>query len=339
MKKTALTGIQQSGIVTLGNYLGAIKNFVAMQDEYSMNVMIANLHSITVPYERASLKSNTLNLAKLYIACGLDPEKVNLFVQSDVLEHSQLSHILLCNTTMSELKKMTQFKDKTNDGGIDMGNGTKSIPTGLFTYPALMSADILLYQPDIVPVGEDQKQHVELTRNIAERINTKFGEVFKVPDPVIQKVGARIMSLTEPTKKMSKSDPNIKSFISLLDDPKIAKKKIMSAMMDSDYPNVIKYDKNAKPGVSNMLEIYAAIKSCSIEESVGHFKTKSYKELKEEVANNVEALLMIIQEKYNKITNSQIVEILEKGAIFSRRIASKNLNKIQNKLGINYVKK
>lgn len=335
MKKTAVTGIKPTGVITLGNYIGAIKNFVQMQDEYEMMVFIANLHAITVPFSNKELAQNTRTLAAMYIACGLDPNKVNLFVQSDVLEHAQLGHILLCNTTMGELQKMTQFKDKSANGGIKMENGTFAIPTGLLTYPALMAADILLYRPEIVPVGDDQKQHVELTRNIAERINNKFGKVFSVPEPVIAKVGARIMSLTEPTKKMSKSDNSEKSYISLLDNTEVARKKILSAVTDGE--NLVKFDTENKPGVSNLMTIYASLKNISIQDVETEFNGLGYKEFKTAVADQVCNLLENIQQKYNEVLNSNLVDnILEKGAQNARNIAQKVLKDVQDKLGLNY---
>lgn len=247
-----LSGIKPSGKVTLGNYIGAIRNFVKYQDEYELYIFIANMHAITVPQNKLELKKNTIDLAMLYIACGLDPNKTTLFVQTDVLEHANLGFVLNCNTYMGELNRMTQYKDKIAKNP----NGSHTV--GLFTYPCLMAADILLYDPDYIPVGDDQKQHVELTRDLAERFNAKYGETFKVPNPITSKTGSRIMSLQDPTKKMSKSDDeNDKGCIYLLDDPNIARKKIMSAVTDSDC--VIKYDLINKPGISNLLSIYSAL--------------------------------------------------------------------------------
>ena len=224
--KKMLSGIKPSGRLTLGNYIGAIRKFVEYQDEYELYVFIANLHAITVAQDKAELKKNTKDLIALYLACGLDPKKVTIFLQSDVHEHAELGWILTCNSYMGELQRMTQYKDKT-------AKGETGITAGLFTYPSLMAADILLYDADYVPVGIDQKQHVELTRNLAERFNNRYGETFVIPEPVVAKVGAKIYSLQNPTKKMSKSEENPKGTIDLLDEPSLARKKVMSAVTDS----------------------------------------------------------------------------------------------------------
>ena len=239
-----LSGIKPTGKLTLGNYIGALSNFVKLQEEYEMMVFIANLHAITVGIDPNELKENTRDMAALYIACGLDPNRAIIFNQSDVLEHAYLGYVMACNSYMGELSRMTQYKDKTSK----LKN--ESIPTGLFIYPTLMAADIVLYDPKYVPVGEDQKQHVELTRDIAIRFNHKYGDTFVVPTPVVPKVGAKIKSLTDPTKKMSKSEVDgDKGCIYLLDDVKVARKKIMCAVTDSD--NLVKYDVENKPGISN----------------------------------------------------------------------------------------
>ena len=231
--KRMLSGIKPTGGLTLGNYIGAISQFIKYQDEYEMYVFIANLHSITVAQDPKELRQNTKDLIALYLAAGLDPQKVTLFLQSDISAHAELGWILTCHSYMGELQRMTQYKDKT-------AKGETNITAGLFTYPSLMAADILLYDADYVPVGIDQKQHVELTRNIAERFNNKYGETFIIPEPVIPKVGAKIMSLQDPTKKMSKSDETTKGAIYLLDEPAVARKKIMSAVTDSI--GIIRYD-------------------------------------------------------------------------------------------------
>jgi len=239
-----LSGIQPSGALTIGNYLGAIKNFVKLQHEHDCLFMIVDLHAITVPQDRLALRKNIKELAALYVACGLDPEKVTLFVQSEIPAHLELSWILTCNTGMGELERMTQFKDKSAKAGANGGH----IGVGLFTYPVLQAADILLYDTDMVPIGDDQKQHLELTRNLAERFNSKFGETLKVPEVYIAPQGARIMSLQDPTKKMSKSDDNPKNFILLTDDINLIRKKIKSAVTDSEAS--IGYDRATRFSIS-----------------------------------------------------------------------------------------
>ena len=251
-----LSGIKPTGKLTLGNYIGAIRNFLKYQDEYEMFVFIANLHSITVPQDKLELKKNTYDLAALYLACGLDPEKTTLFLQTDVPEHANLGFVMTCHTYMGELNRMTQYKDKVQK------LGDQSIGVGLFTYPTLMAADILLYDPQYIPVGHDQKQHVELTRDLANRFNNRHGETFVVPQPLVAKTGARIMSLSNPTKKMSKSDdPTDKGCIYLLDDPKVARKKIMSAVTDTGME--IKYDVENKPGISKLMTIMSCLTDIS----------------------------------------------------------------------------
>ena len=250
--KTILSGIQPSGTLTIGNYLGAIRQFVELQDDHNCFFFIVDQHAITVPQDPKELRQNTRSLAALYLASGIDPEKATLFVQSEVSAHSELAWMLQSITYMGELERMTQFKDKAAK--------QESVSSALFTYPALMAADILLYNADIVPVGDDQTQHLELTRDLAERFNNRFGEMFTVPEIRIPKTGARIMSLQEPTKKMSKSDENVQGFISMLDEPKIIQKKINRAVTDSE--GVVKYDKENKPGISNLLDIFS---SCTAE--------------------------------------------------------------------------
>ena len=323
-----LSGIKPSGKLTLGNYIGAIRNFIKYQDEYEMYVFIANLHAITVPIEKKELKKNTEDIAALYIACGLDPQKTTLFIQSDVLEHANLGYILNCYGYMGELSRMTQFKDKTAK------NKDANITVGLFTYPLLMAADILLYDPKFIPVGEDQKQHVELTRDLVDRFNHRYGEVFTKPTPIVQKVGARIMSLQDPTKKMSKSDDeNDKGCIYLLDDLNIARKKIMSAVTDSEMS--VHYDTVNKPGISNLMQIYASLSGKSLEEIEQEFKGKNYGEFKRAVADAVCETLAQIQEKSNKIKGSdELKRIFEEGANKARFIARKKLLKVESKIGL-----
>ncbi len=277
MLKKIFSGIQPSGTLTLGNYLGAIRQFVQLQHENECYFCIVDQHAITVPQDPKELKENIKSLAALYIASGIDPEKATLFVQSEVPAHTELGWMLQSITYMGELERMTQFKDKSE--------GRSAVSSALFTYPTLMAADILLYQTDIVPVGDDQKQHLELTRDVAERFNNRFGETFTIPEIQTPKFGARIMSLQDPTKKMSKSDENTRSFISMLDTPKQIEKKIKSAVTDSD--DFIKYDPENKPGISNLLTIYASCTGKSMKEVEQHFEQKRYGELKGEVAEVV----------------------------------------------------
>jgi len=323
-----LSGIKPSGQLTLGNYIGAIRNFLKYQDEYELFIFIANLHAITVFQDKAELKKNTKDIAALYLACGLDPEKVTLFVQTDILEHANLSFVLNCFTYMGELSRMTQYKDKSQK------LNENSISVGLFTYPDLMAADILLYDPKYIPVGDDQKQHVELTRDIATRVNNRLGEVFVIPEPLIPESGARIMSLSDPAKKMSKSDdPSEKGCIYLLDNPDIAKKKIMSAVTDSD--TRIIFDRENKPGISNLLEIYSSLTNISIKNLEKKYSNSNYGEFKKDLADIVKNFLIDIQSKYKNVLESKMVEeVLEKGAQKARIIASRKLNKIYKKLGL-----
>ncbi|QEH61563.1 tryptophanyl-tRNA synthetase [Spiroplasma chinense] len=335
-KKRMLSGITTTGQMTLGNYIGAMKNFVSMQDEFEMFVFVANLHGITTPIGKEDLRRNIKNMVTLYFACGLDPKKSTVFVQSEVLEHTLLAWVLTCNTTLGELQRMTQFKDKSVK--MKSENGTEFIPTGLLTYPVLMAADILLYDPAFVPVGKDQKQHIELTRNLAERMNNKFGEMFSTPEEFTPKVGSKIMDLQDPSKKMSKSAENPKSFIALLDDVNEVKKKIKSAVTDSE--NIIKYDPENKPGVSNLLTIYSALKEVEMNEVEKHFEGKDYGVLKEEVSEVVVALLTDIQTRYNQLLGSDEVDNwLNEGAEKARKIARKKMTKVLNLTGLNYKRK
>lgn len=323
-----ITGIQPSGNITLGNYLGAIKSLINLQNEedIEMLVFIADLHSITVPQEKQQLKKNIKNLAAIYLASGLNLDKAKIFIQSEVPCHNQLGWVMECNSYIGELERMTQFKDKKQ-------KQTTGVTAGLLTYPPLMAADILLYDADIVPVGEDQKQHLEITRNLAERFNNKYGETFKVPEPYITKVGAKIMSLTDPTKKMSKSDPNPKSYILLLDDINVAKKKIKSAVTDSE--TKIYYDVEKKPGISNLLTIYSALTDRTIDDIVEQYKDKSYAELKNDLAEVVGDFLIKIQEKYNYYIQSSILEnALNNGRDIAYHLASRKIQKVYRKIGL-----
>ncbi|MDL2276857.1 tryptophan--tRNA ligase, partial [Breznakia sp. OttesenSCG-928-G09] len=276
--KKCLSGIKPTGRLTLGNYIGAIRQFVNLQDEYEMYIFIANLHAITEAQDAKELKQNTKDLIALYLACGLDPQKVTLFLQSDVLEHAELGWVMICNSYMGELNRMTQYKDRS-------AKKESNITAGLFTYPSLMAADILLYDADVVPVGVDQKQHVELCRDLANRFNHAHGETFVVPEPVVAKVGAKIMSLQTPTKKMSKSEENQKGCIYLLDEPAVARKKIMSAVTDSI--GIVQYDLENQPGISNLLTIQSTLSGESIEEIVSKFEDKGYGDFKKYVGETV----------------------------------------------------
>lgn len=326
--KRMLSGIKPTGRVTLGNYIGAIKPFVSYQDEYEMIVFVANLHSMTIYQEPKNLRKNTKDLISLYLAAGLDPKKVTLFLQSDVLEHAQLGWYLGCMVSMGELSRMTQYKDKASKLKKD-----ESIGAGIFNYPSLMNADILMYDPDYVPVGEDQKQHVELCRDVAERFNSRYSETFKIPEPLIAKVGGRIMDLQNPTKKMSKSDENGKGTIYILDDINVSKKKIMSAVTDSD--NAIYYDVKNKPGISNLLTIYSILSGESIDALVERYQGVGYGQFKKDLAEVVGNELQKIHDKYNEINQGNYIDtILNEGADKARYMARKKLAKVERKIGI-----
>lgn len=323
--KTMLSGIKPTGKLTLGNYIGAIRQFAKYQNEYEMYIFIANLHAITIQVDPKELKKNTRDLVALYLACGLDPEKTTVFLQSDVHEHAELGWILTCHSYMGELQRMTQYKDKT-------AKGETNITAGLFTYPSLMAADILLYDADYVPVGIDQKQHVELARNIAERFNNRYGDTFIVPEPLVEQVGAKVMSLTEPTKKMSKSGDDEKCVIYLLDDPKVARKKIMSAVTDSI--GIIQYDVENQPGIANLLTIHSTLTGESIDNIVERFKGKGYGDLKKEIGDNIEKFLTDLQLRYNEIISSGICEqVLEEGRIKASKLAHKKMMKVKKRVG------
>lgn len=323
--KRMLSGIKPTGRLTLGNYIGAIRNFVAYQDDYEMFVFIANMHAITVPQNKAELKKNTKDLIALYLACGLDPEKATIFLQSDISEHAELGWILTCNSYIGELQRMTQYKDKT-------AKGETGITAGLFTYPSLMAADILLYDADFVPVGVDQKQHVELTRDIAERFNNRFGDTFVIPEPIVTKVGAKIYSLQDPTKKMSKSEENPKGTIDLLDEPNVARKKIMSAVTDSI--GIIQYDIENQPGISNLLTILSSLTGEPINDIVHRYTGKGYGDFKKEVGQVVFDFLTDLQLRYKEIISSGIVEkVIQDGNEKARYIAHKKVMKVKKKIG------
>ena len=322
-----VSGIKPTGELTLGNYIGALRNFVKYQDNYELYVFIANLHCVTVYQDPKELRKNLKDAIALYLACGLDPEKCTIFLQSDVYEHAQLGWLMTCMSYMGELSRMTQFKEKTQNAKDE------NITAGLFVYPPLMAADILLYDADYVPVGEDQKQHVELTRDLAQRFNNRYSETFVVPEPLVAKVGARIMSLSDPTKKMSKSEETNKGCIYLLDDINVAKKKIMSAV--TDMCAHVNYDKENQPGVSNLLEIMSSLSGEPIDSIVTRYEGKGYGEFKKEVAEVVAKELTMIQNRYNEIMKSGLIEqVLKNGAERAHRIAFKKLKKVQKKMGI-----
>ena len=324
--KTIFSGIQPSGILTLGNYLGAMKHFVPLQDEFNCYYCIVDQHAITVPQDPAVLKQNIRRLAALYLAVGLDPNKVTLFIQSEVPAHAKLGWIMLCTSYLGELERMTQFKDKSDGRG-------ESIPGGLLAYPPLMAADILLYDTDFVPVGEDQKQHLELTRDLANRFNSRYGEIFKVPDIRLPETGARIMSLQDGTKKMSKSDANQGGFISMLDDPDTITKKIKRAQTDSD--SQVRYDKDEKPAVSNLMTIYSLCSGKSLEEIQAMYEGKGYGAFKTDLAEVVVETLRPIQERYEQLFHtSELDDILSAGAQKANEAANRMLHKVEQAMGM-----
>lgn len=325
--KRIVSGIKPSGDLTLGNYIGAIKQFAQFQNEYEMFIFIADLHAITVSQDPETLKQRCFEIAALYKACGLAGEHTKIFKQSDIPAHAELGWVFQCFSYFGELNRMTQFKDKSAKSEL---NG---VSTGLFTYPALMAADILLYDADIVPVGQDQLQHLELTRTIAIRFNNKFGETFKVVAPAVNKFGGRIMSLQHPHQKMSKSDEDINGVILLLENPEDARKKIMRSVTDSD--NDIRFDKLNKPGISNLIEIYAALCDISIEETVAHFSGYGYGDFKKSVADKVVDLLVKIQNNYQTIIASgEIHRVLSEDAAYVSSIANQKINDVYTKMGL-----
>lgn len=324
--ETLFSGIQPSGVPTIGNYIGALKQFTEIQDEYDCYFCIVDQHAITVPQDKAALRKNIRSLAALYLASGLDPEKVTLFIQSEVLAHAQAGWMLTTISSIGELERMTQYKDKAKDR-------KEGIPAGLLTYPPLMAADILLYGTNIVPVGEDQKQHLELTRDLAERFNARYNNIFTIPEIRMPKVGGRIMSLQEPTKKMSKSDSNTKGFISLLDPPNTVAKKIKSAVTDSD--GIVKYDKENKPGISNLLSIYSIFTGKTIVELEAMYEGKGYGDFKSDLADVMVEFITPFQEKYEYYMNSEELDrILDEGAEKARKKSFKMLKKMENAMGL-----
>lgn len=323
--KKIFSGVQPTGTVTLGNYIGAFKQFTELQDEYDCIFCIVDQHAITMPQDRLELRKNIKALAALYLAVGIDPDKVTLFIQSEVPAHAQAGWMLQCVSTIGELERMTQYKDKSAKNA--------SVLAGLLTYPPLMAADILLYQTDVVPVGDDQKQHIELTRDLAERFNRKYNDIFTIPDIRVPKNGARIMSLQDPTKKMSKSDTNKKAIITLLDDLKTIEKKIKSAVTDSE--GVVSYDPINKPGVANLLTIEAALTGESIDSLVAKYEGSGYGDFKASVAKAVTEHLAPIQERYAALLESEELDkILDAGAEKANHLANRTLKKMENAMGL-----
>ncbi len=325
-KKTFFSGVKPSGDLHLGNYLGAISSWVELQNAYNCIVCVVDYHAITVKQEPEKLKNNIIEIAKTYLAAGINPDKAIIFQQSDLSQHTELGWILNCIARISDLDKMTQFKDKA-------GNNQEKVSVGLYDYPVLMASDILLYNTDIVPVGDDQLQHVELTREIARRFNTRFGETFKIPEAQIRKNGARIMNLDNPDKKMSKSSDNINSYVALNDDPNKARKKIMKAVTDSD--SEIRFDTNDKPAISNLLSIYSILGQEKIKNIEKKYKNSGYGEFKKDLATIVADFLNDFQNRYNKINDEEVKQILKSGAKQLEPIAQNTLNLVKEKIGIN----
>ncbi|MCU1289567.1 MAG: tryptophanyl-tRNA synthetase [Acidobacteria bacterium] len=324
MKKRIFSGAQPTGELHLGNYLGALKNWVALQDEYESFFCIVNLHAVTLPQNPAILKQKTLDLARIYLASGINPEKSTIFIQSDVSAHAELAWILSCVARMGELERMTQFKDKGKGKGEKVG-------VGLFTYPILMASDILLYQTNLVPVGQDQKQHLELARDLAERFNRDFGETFAVPEPFIPPVGAKIQSLQDPLKKMSKSDENGNGAIFLLDDADTITKKLKKAVTDSG--TEITFD-DERPAIKNLLTVYRLMTGKTAEECVENFAGKGYGHFKTETAEAIIEFLRPFQERVKEFSDEDLKKILKTGAEKAESVARETLNEVYGKMGI-----
>ena len=326
-KKTIFSGIQPSGCVTIGNYLGALRSWKELQNDYNCYFCVVDLHAITVKQTPQELRRRCIELYAQYIACGLDPEKNVMFFQSHVPAHSELSWLLTCNTYMGEMSRMTQFKEKSKKAGANVG-------LGLLSYPVLMAADILLYNTDLVPVGADQKQHLELARDLAIRFNNAYSPTFTVPEPYIQKNGARIMSLQEPTSKMSKSSENVNAFVSILDEPDVVMKKFARAVTDSD--NQIKHDIVNKPGITNLIEIYSACTGLSVEQIENDFALKGYGDFKKAVGEAVVETMKPIQDNFKHIIEDKayMEKCFTLGAEKASYAANKTLAKVQRKMGL-----
>lgn len=325
-KPIIFSGVQPSGNLHIGNYLGAISQWVKMQNKYNCIFCVVDYHAITVKQNPNELRKRIIDIAKIYIASGVDPKKSLIFQQSDITAHAELAWILNCTSArISDLNKMTQFKDKAD-------KNQENVSVGLFDYPVLMAADILLYNTDEVPVGDDQSQHVELTRTIAKRFNNLYGETFKIPELKIRKAGARIMGLDDPTKKMSKSASSENNYIALLDDPKKAIKKIMRATTDSG--NEIKFDIKNKPGISNLMTIYGIFAHQSHKQIENKYKNKGYGDFKKDLADIISKFLTTFQEKYNNISDKQVENILKKSAKKLNPIAEKKIAEVKKKIGV-----
>ncbi len=325
MKDRLLTGLQPSGNLTIGNYVGGIKQITDYADNYDTYLFVPDLHAITVRQDPALLRKRVREVVGIYLACGVDPEKVHLYVQSENLYHANLSWLLECHTTYGELQKMTQFKTKSRNHDY--------VSCGLFTYPVLMAADILLYSAKYVPTGADQTQHVELARDIAQKFNNRYGEHFVMPNCLIPKIGARIRDLQEPEKKMSKSAENPKASIFLMDEPKDIKKKIMSAVTDSE--GVIRYDEQNQPGIANLLTIYAAYSGCTVDEAVQKFTGAGYGDLKKAVVAVLTEKLGAFREEYERImATSRVDDVLDAGRDYTTAVAKEKYDEIRNVLGL-----
>lgn len=324
MKKRIFSGAQPTGNLHIGNYLGALKNWVALQNEFESFFCIVNLHAITLPQDPKVLRQKTLDLARIYLAAGIDPRVSTVFIQSDVSEHAELAWVLNCIARMGELERMTQFKDKAK-------GKTEKVGAGIFAYPVLMASDILLYKTDLVPIGQDQKQHLELTRDLAERFNRDFGETFIVPEAFIPPVGAKIQSLAEPAKKMSKSDENLNGSIFLLDDADTITKKIKRAVTDSG--TEIKFD-SSRPAITNLLTIYRLLTGKTADQCEAHFAGKGYGQFKSELAETAIEFMKPFQEKVKDFSDEELKKILKNGADKARTIARETLKDVYVKMGI-----
>jgi tryptophanyl-tRNA synthetase len=327
-RPVVLSGAQPSGQLTIGNYLGALRQWDQMQNDYDCLYCIVDLHAITVRQDPTALRNASLDSLALYLACGIDPARSAVFMQSHVAEHSQLAWLLNCYTQFGELSRMTQFKDKSE-------RHQHNVNAGLFTYPVLMAADILLYQANQVPVGHDQKQHLELARDVAARFNALHGDIFTIPEPYIAPVAARVMSLQEPTKKMSKSDENPWNFVGLLEDPKMISKKFKKAMTDSEDPPRVYFDIEQKPGVANLLSILSGVTGKSIEALVAEYEGKMYGHLKTDVADAVIALLEPVQARFKELRADQstLTQVMQAGAANARARAQQTLHKVHEAIG------
>ena len=323
-KKRIFSGVQPSGNLHIGNYLGAIRNWVELQNEYESIFCVVDLHAITVPQDPETLRKKTIEIAKIYLAAGIDPKKSSIFIQSQVSEHAELGWILNTIAKMSELDKMTQFKDKSQKGGREISG------VGLYDYPVLMAADILLYDTAVVPVGEDQKQHVELARDLAQRFNSRFGDTFIIPEPMIFEGGGRVMGLDDPTKKMSKSAASEYNYISLMDDADTIRRKIKKAVTDSG-SEIVYVDE--KPALKNLLSIYSFFTGRSLKDIQDQFHGKGYGDFKSELAEVIISFLTPFQERFNALSDEDVMKILEEGAEKVRPIAKKKLDEVKKKVG------